>query len=214
METKKTLAAKTLIMEGLNNEESLRALRVEATSLVKEQCEGIDKQRKENREKTEATIKGFNVVEAVNLCNSLLPSSGPDQNVRKRAERARNWLKARLAAVFTDYDFNTESTKVGKTMNSKIVFIKVGDAFTREAREMLAVVARVESLLKGNKLTEENIAAALKAEVNQVEVVLSAQEQEQARKLSALRLSAAISALTAVGYTIDEAEKMAAAKAA
>lgn len=211
--TKKALTIQTTIVDALSQEESLRMLRNSITGTMKEQLEKIDKDRKELRGKVDGILKDIaNVKDATDHCNAILPKSGPDQNERKRAERGRTWLKARLSTAYPDYDFETATTRTGKVVTSSITFAFVGDADVREARELLASQTRIDALLKGGKVNETALVQAIKAERNPIESTLSADASEQNQKLMDIKRSVAVGSLLQLGFTVAEAETMVSAR--
>lgn len=150
------------LINTLSIESNLAGQYVALDSIVKEKKDTITKNRKANREKAEGLFKSLGTaVAAVQSANAILPKRlVKDANARKVAQRQRDWLKARLAVVFTDYDFETNG--------SSLVAVLVGDEAIREARELLVSLERINSLSKGEKnITEEMLVLAIRAETVQ-----------------------------------------------
>jgi hypothetical protein len=153
------------LINTLTIEQTLSAQYVALDAIVKDKKGDITTQRKANREKAEGLFKSLGTaIEAVNCANAILPKRMvKDANARKVAQRQRDWLKARLAVVFKDYDFETNG--------SSLVAVLVGDEAIREARELLVSFERINSLTKGGKVNEDILVEAIRKETVQAKTV-------------------------------------------
>ena len=143
----------TLQREGL-----LSARYVAVASIVADQQKVTNEQRKSNREDAETILKGCgDAVAAVKVANALLPimSKGADAGERKRAQRRRDWLKARLTAVFPEFDFLTDG--------SKLVAQWCGSASMRQAREWRVILDKVVEYGLGLDAKVKDIASVIAA---------------------------------------------------
>jgi len=127
-------------------------------SIVADQQKATNEQRKSNREDAETILKGCgDAVSAVKVANALLPimSKGADASERKRAQRRRDWLKARLTACFSQFDFLTDG--------SKLVAQWCGTASMRQAREWRVILDKVVEYGLGLDAKVKDIAAVIAA---------------------------------------------------
>lgn len=154
-----TIKAAATLLFIVQAEESLSAEYVSLQSIVVDGLKGINDRRKENRLAADNLFKAMNnPVEAVTLANGMLPvRESKDAAERKRAQKRRDWLKARLTAAYSSYDFTTSY--------SHIVCEYVGDASAREAGQLMASVNRLRDLgIKVEDTTAENLADTIRAE--------------------------------------------------
>ena len=154
-ETKVSISGKLLSL--IQSEESLSAQYVSMQSIIVDGLKRINDQRKENRQSVEALLKSVSPVEAVELANGMLPArESKDAAERKRAQKRRDWLKARLSSAFAAWDFSTSY--------SHIVCEYVGDASVREARVIMSAINQLKDLeIDIATATVESVADALKA---------------------------------------------------
>lgn len=153
------------LINTLTIEDTLRSQYTALDLIIKDKKATITDERKANREKAEGLFKSLGTaVAAVECANAILPKRMvKDANARKASQRQRDWLKARLAVVFKDYDFETNG--------SSLVAVLVGDEAIREARELLVSFERINSLAKGGKVTEEILVEAIRKETVQAKTI-------------------------------------------
>lgn len=127
-------------------------------SLIKPQLDEIDGQRKEIRKALAEQIKGLKDVKAAcSAANSLCPKvAKADATERKRLERRRSFLRGIIAAQYQDYDIIVDGGYLFPQYE--------GDAYTREAKEIVAMVARLKDLgYRVPKIELAELAVQLKA---------------------------------------------------
>ena len=143
---------------ALQREGLLSTRYVAVASIVADQQKVTNDQRKSNREDAETILKGCgDAVAAVKVANALLPimGKGADASERKRAQRRRDWLKARLTACFSQFDFLTDG--------SKLVAEFIGTASIRIAREWRNMLDKIVEYGLGLDATVEEMASVIAA---------------------------------------------------
>lgn len=135
-----TIKASAQLLFIVQAEEMLSAQYVSMQSIIVDGLKGINDQRKENRQACETILKSIgNAAEAKELANGMLPArESKDASERKRAQKRRDWLKARLSQAYPSYDFVTSY--------SRIECEYIGDASDREAGQLMAAINRLSDL--------------------------------------------------------------------
>ena len=169
-ETKNTAGETRKIQLCLAKLENLGAARASLFAFVEEDLKKLDAARKEERAKLTGIFTSMaDVTLAVTTANVLAPTEqGADDARRKQISRRRGFLVRALAASYREYDFSVSKGRNG----GNIEFEAVGDNAVREARELLHVVQRLESLgVKLPAIAESKLANAIRRQANGTDTV-------------------------------------------
>lgn len=157
------MTEQTTIMKAISEFEALGSARLSIMELVKNDLEGIDKQKKDVKALISKEIKSLaDVSLATSTCNLLAPSEkGADELTRKRISRRRNFLKSILSTEYPQYDFDVTRGQKG----GKIEATFIGDDADREANGLFQSVKEVFTYLTleiPGEVTRSSIAMAVR----------------------------------------------------
>ena len=108
--------------------------------ITADQLKEIDSERKDLKNSLIAHFAGFTAIDGVAIANALSsPVSGADDTERKRLSRRRAIFVSCLSSSHANYDFSVEKGRHSKG----IIAEYIGDEHEREAKQLLASLARV-----------------------------------------------------------------------
>ena len=171
----------TALDEVLQAEGLLAGRYVAIQSIVADELKAVNTDRKNNRKTAEGILEAAgNAIDAVKVANALLPTmpKGADAGERKRAQRRRDWLKARLTAVYPQFDFITDG--------NKLMAQWCGTASMRQAREWRVILDKVVEYGLGLDATVEDIAAVIAATERQAGTGVAVHDDVPADILAAI----------------------------
>jgi hypothetical protein len=142
--------------------EKLSTARNAVDSLVKAERDGLDKLRKEVKDKVAKTFLTISTAtEAVEIINSIAGrtalSPQADNAEYKRLSRRRTWLRGMAERRFTDYDFNEPHRLM------EIRCEKVGSPEKRQAKALFAALSQAKDFGLTVEASVEDIERAIKA---------------------------------------------------
>jgi hypothetical protein len=144
--------------------ESLRSKRVIVDNLVKETRTAIDERSKEIKKELSIQLKRLDLTSSLELCNALSKSPrGADDALRQRFQRRRNWLLNELRSLYPAYDITSDRGILRAEL--------VGDAETREAKEIFATLKELQEMGITPGMTVAQIKGKLRKTVAPLESV-------------------------------------------